>query len=298
MDDYASNALLGLIAGALRHHGYEVDVPSAFGGRTSREVKRALLDGALDALGPAAVLAIGRSIERASSEPAVAVLLRASDPHDLLDRWQRLERYFHSHHRTRVADRAERALTVEHRSLSGPPPSEAEDLFVAGLIAALVERIGANGLWLRVGGHAAIECGRIRDDLSRSDRSASWELGWSGLAAPDPPLPTHDGPATTDARLRSLLETDLGRGWRLADAAVALGASPRSLQRALSNAGTSFRTVLRVARAEAASRMLMAGDIPLVQIGYACGYADQPHFTREFKERFNLPPNGYAAMLD
>ena len=50
---------------------------------------------------------------------------------------------------------------------------------------------------------------------------------------------------------------------------------------------------LRRLRLRIASRMLVYTDHSLVDVGMACGFADQSHFTREFKRELGRPPRDY-----
>ena len=297
MDDFASTALLGLISTELSRRGLSTTRPRAFEGRTERSSKRDLLDEAPDALGTASIVAIGRGIDRVPDDPALAILSRAASPSDLFERWRRLERYFHGRHRTRALAETERSLRVEHRAVAGPPPSEGEDLVITGLLAALFERIGAKGLSLHVGGRRAIGPDGIETDLRRSDRTAVWDFAWSALVPTAPEPPAQAAPATVDEHVIRLIADDPGRGWRIGAVADVLHTSPRSLQRALAARDTSFRTLLRTARADVAARLLLERTHGLAAVGYASGYADQAHFSREFGTRFNLPPSEYVALL-
>ena len=50
-------------------------------------------------------------------------------------------------------------------------------------------------------------------------------------------------------------------------------------------------------RVERASQLLRDLEIPLTDIAYACGFADQSHFTRVFKRRIGMTPGAYRNSL-
>jgi AraC-like DNA-binding protein len=79
----------------------------------------------------------------------------------------------------------------------------------------------------------------------------------------------------------------------LESVALQFGASPRSIQRAFADAGTTFTDVVRERRLSSAHRMLSdrryeglrVGDIAL-----AAGFGDLSHFNRLFRKRFGRTP--------
>lgn len=73
--------------------------------------------------------------------------------------------------------------------------------------------------------------------------------------------------------------------------------SPRSLQRELSRAGTHCRAMLAELRGRAAAWWLLERDAPIAEIGFLCGYADQPHFTRQFRDRVGMTPARYREAF-
>ena len=97
-------------------------------------------------------------------------------------------------------------------------------------------------------------------------------------------------------QLRGLLAADPAYDWRMDRAASALGLTGRTLQRRLRAAGTTFRALLRRTRADAAA-CLVADGVALAETGFACGYADQAHLTREFRSCIGLAPGAYRASL-
>jgi AraC family transcriptional regulator len=54
--------------------------------------------------------------------------------------------------------------------------------------------------------------------------------------------------------------------------------------------GQSPYAWLTAQRIERACGLLLAGDIPVVEIAAECGFADQSHFTRTFARHVGAPP--------
>ncbi|MDP3229093.1 MAG: AraC family transcriptional regulator [Acidovorax sp.] len=75
------------------------------------------------------------------------------------------------------------------------------------------------------------------------------------------------------------------------------GQPSRSLQRALAADGLSCRSIVTEARTRAAARWLLEGPYSLAEIGFACGFADQPHFTREFARHVGMTPARYRQAF-
>jgi AraC-like DNA-binding protein len=96
------------------------------------------------------------------------------------------------------------------------------------------------------------------------------------------------------ARLRRWLDAHLV-GADLTTAARALAVAPRSLQRQLADAGTSFRAELRVARLAAARRLLDERDAKIDAVAAAVGCDSTSSFVRLFREAHGETP---AAWRD
>ena len=71
----------------------------------------------------------------------------------------------------------------------------------------------------------------------------------------------------------------------------------RTLQRRLGALGATFPGVVRAARAAAAGRLLAESALPLGAVGFACGFADQPHFTRQFRRQTGMTPAAYRRAF-
>lgn len=88
------------------------------------------------------------------------------------------------------------------------------------------------------------------------------------------------GPVT---RLRAWLERHLARP-ELADAARDLAVAPRTLQRQLAVAGTSFRAVVRETRVAVATRLLAEPAAKVDAVALAVGCESTSSFVRLFRE--------------
>jgi AraC-like DNA-binding protein len=94
-----------------------------------------------------------------------------------------------------------------------------------------------------------------------------------------------------------LLLDDLMHPLPLPALASALGWAPRSLQRALARAGLGYAPLLAELRCRAAACWLLRSTTPIAEIGFVCGYADQPHFTRELCRRVGMTPARYREAF-
>ncbi len=297
MKDFSTAAVIRLIELGLKKQGLEPPSPiRTRGAHVPLQDKRHLLSTLLERHGPVCLLRIGEAIRDAPDEPILIALRLAPDPNDLLERWQRLERYAHSHHRTVcVRSDADRMILrhVSHRR--GKPPLTAENLLVAGVLTGFAELIGTRKLVVRVGGEAGMtrSAGPWRGDIAAAD-TAQWEFSWQTQADRQfhRPQPAQSGEGWLK-RARREINADPGRRWTVDVLARTLGASPRSLQRHLKDEGSSFSKVLASVRLANSAEQLVVSHTSPIEIGFACGYADQAHFNREFKRQTALTPLAY-----
>ena len=86
------------------------------------------------------------------------------------------------------------------------------------------------------------------------------------------------------------------QGGRVPDLAARLGLSSRHLERLfLRNVGLRPKEVIRLARFRTALARLRSGrPLHLSRLAHELGYADQSHFTREFRRFGGLPPSALA----
>ncbi len=297
-DGFASTGLLALAVSALRRRDPDlvppgIEIPSPLDRATvDSGLKHRILKHALAAGGPGPILAIGAAL-RLADGPTPAVLMASQTPHGMVEKWLRLERYHHTGNRCAIeTDRC--GMKVRRFSVPpAPSPGLPETLLVAGVLAHLADLTGARDTWVDLGGER-----RPLAELHLITRVhaglTEFRIGWRGVdLRPEVQPPIPGDPA---ARLGALLAADTGRTWRLGDAALSLGMSPRALQRALKNADTGFARLLRKARVTEAGRLLRADAAGLAEIGYCCGYADQAHFQRDFRRVTNMTPGEYRAI--
>lgn len=301
MSEYASAAFVGLILRQMAVAGIQVPPdlspgPSPGGPPVaSLDLKRQLLAHACTVAGPGFVLQVGQGVHAVPSDPTLDALRRAVDAADLLDRWCRLEKYHHSHHRVRVVKAGEREIRLSHVSMRTTPPGALENLAVLGLLAALLQAIGCSGLDIDLG-HTmeavpAMRDGRVVLATQAIDAlpTTDWRISWRDLRREDRIRPPQAEPGLTD-RLYALFDDDPVRHWPIAQAAAAMAMSSRQLQRQLRISGASYSGILRDARVRRSARMMLETPASLAEIGYAAGFADQAHFTREFRRILGASP--------
>jgi AraC-like DNA-binding protein len=113
-------------------------------------------------------------------------------------------------------------------------------------------------------------------------------LGDRPAGAADP----HPGRLARD--LRDLLDVRLFTRTTLAEAGLALGASPAHLVRCFTQTfGIAPHQYVVARRIDAARRRLLDGE-PIALVAAGVGFYDQAHFTRQFKRHVGTPPGRFA----
>jgi AraC-like DNA-binding protein len=82
-----------------------------------------------------------------------------------------------------------------------------------------------------------------------------------------------------------------------AQAAAALGLSPRSLRRHLAEEGTSFQAVLDRVRQGWAEAWLAGPSTPVAAVADRLGYADAAAFRRAFRRWTGMSPAAWAGLM-
>jgi AraC family transcriptional activator of tynA and feaB len=98
-------------------------------------------------------------------------------------------------------------------------------------------------------------------------------------------------------RAQSYINDNLGvAGLSVRDVAAALQVSPRRLHQAATDEGISLVEWMwerRLARARAMLTAPESSSMPIAIVGYQCGFVDQAHFSRRFKQRFDESPRDH-----
>ena len=272
------------------------------------DLKRAVIASAIAQGGLACLPRLGRGLHDLAQEPTHLALTAGQGAAAMLVRWQRLERYIHSRHRIRIVSLdAQQAELTHLNPRSGPPPMAVEDLVVCGVLCALLE---AKGLTQVRAESAGVELFPHPDPAQlaawvQRGQTHQWTLHWHWLATG--PVP-HDHAASwaqhtpkdwspLAASLGDLVAHRLPDLLPMDEAAEALGLSRRSLQRALAREGLGFVGVQGEVRFRLAGSLLLQQAMPVSEVGFVCGYADQAHLTREFKKRLGVTPAKYRELF-
>ena len=299
-DGFASTALVALLVRALALARPELLPPTLVAPDPMKSAlipaadKRGLVEYVFARAGAGPLLAIGQALDLAGDNPILHTLRCSATPTVLAEKWMRLERYQHASNRTRITVSAPR-LSVERHAEHGQPVA-AENALIAGLLTGLTARAGAIGVVLEIDG-LALPAATLDAHADIAIASgARFAISWRDWPEETPGRPRDlEAPPPLD-RLRQLLATDIGRAWRIGEAAPLVALSVRSLQRHLSDEGRSFSSVLRQVRTDAAGTLLADGSGSLAEIGYCCGYADQAHFQRDFRRALNMTPAEFRRI--
>lgn len=333
MQDFASAAMVRLLVGAMAAHGLvPPPPPPGADGLAASHVplayKRSVVEAVLHQGGLGTLLQLAQRVDLLAGDPVHRALLGASGPPELMARWQRLERYVHSRHQVSVTASAPGTLALRHHARPGVPEEPhptTESLAVLGVLVGASRALGVRSLQVEIDAHGtAGQCvnlgiGTPAATLAHLDAALAllaaqgqmghWTLRWhthadertpQAIAVPPQPA-THlcdalPWPPLAHRLARHVLHDPAAQ--HTVDAlARHTGLARRSLQRALTEGGLSCRHIVTEARARLAAQWLLESPHGLAEIGFACGFADQPHFTREFARHVGLTPARYRQAF-
>ncbi|MBC7990764.1 MAG: AraC family transcriptional regulator [Luteimonas sp.] len=105
-------------------------------------------------------------------------------------------------------------------------------------------------------------------------------------------------PSWADLTTQAIRRIMQGRRPSIAAVAAELCVSARTLQRHLSQAGTTYQQSLDQARHEVAGRLLETTDMPADDIAFLLGFEELNSFTRAFQRWVGNTPNQWRASRD
>lgn len=152
--------------------------------------------------------------------------------------------------------------------------------------ADLGGKMGEHAYW-RVLGVLCEIIGLLRA-TTRHEHDMPLIAGWDTDAARERPLPE---------RLRSFLSRHLDRRVSLQEMATAMGVSVSWLSHAYPEmVGETPQATHLSMRLERAREMLFCGN-SIKSLARQFGFADVPHFSKSFQEKFGQPPAAYRASV-
>ncbi len=213
-------------------------------------------------LGPAA---LGWAVAAVTDHPWSLTLASCGHLDDLVRVWPAVAEA--GSRRNRAVLRAGRsgAVLVERSTVDGAAPELVEDLFVVGLVAGVVERSLGTPV-----GHELLEDrpdGRLWRLVPTQRTGAVGGERWGATGG-------------VSSAVLGVLATEPALG--VGGTAAALGLSPRTLQRRLTDERTTFQQVRSRARLAGAARAALAGR-SLTEAAHEAGFADSAHLSRDFR---------------
>jgi len=180
---------------------------------------------------------------------------------------------------------SELGAVLTRRQLQDVPQAHDPELVAAG--AVLLEALRARGVGSEVmyESLARVFLVKLVQKYGEEHRAASHEPG-RGL---------------TGAQYKRVLDhvaAHFGEPLTIEDLAAVAALSPAHFSRQFREViGNSPHQFLMEYRVEQAKGMLAERDRPLIDIALACGFADQPHFSRVFKRLTGVTPKAYRQAL-
>jgi AraC-like DNA-binding protein len=283
MNDFASAAMLRVLHAGMRRLGLPSPAQQWLEQATvPLDAKQQLVRQVMAQRGAAALIQLGQGLHDLAQDSLMPMLIQPAQPLRMLAAWLRLERYLHSKHRIVQTVQATNCVLHQHISIrAGSAPHPAEDLVVLGVLIALLERSGCEGVEAQLSNGLLVWPARpsqVSEALSlalQHKHTHSWLIRWRQVRAKAQDAQAFEqrdeASQTATARLQYALASLRGESPSLEEAAKQLGQSQRTLQRNLSREGVRYVDVVATVRAQRASRMLSEPGLGLAEIGFSCG---------------------------
>lgn len=102
---------------------------------------------------------------------------------------------------------------------------------------------------------------------------------------------------TFTERLKSIIEADLSKSWKLADLANILHMSEVSIRKKLEKESNNFNTLVLDIRMHQAAKLITTTEKHINSIANEVGYTSASYFIRNFKEFFGITPKQFALKV-
>jgi AraC-like DNA-binding protein len=233
--------------------------------------------------GPDATVLAGYKLSKFGHHPILEALASCPDHIDLLHRFSRVEPMLHRGNRTHF-ELVCNGVDITHIATNNSHIDPAESLFVCGAQVGMLERIGCIGVRATLfSGINLWPCEQqttsLMSHLAPRTKRFEWFLRWD--SAPIGHQNLING--TVSNQVRELVRTNPARKWTLADTAMELHISERTLQRRLRDAGARFSSLVIEARLDDVDSMLLRTNLSIGVIAHLSGFYDHAHLSHCMK---------------
>ncbi len=312
--DFSSGVLIRLVLASFKRQGILPELDATLtphkdlsSPHVSLPIKRELLKKVFDMHGALPIIQAGFDIQRMPENPLSFAMLRSPTVLELVSRFFKLQKYFHSKHRLQLISQSKDAMVMRHISKTSKSPEIYEDILLGALMAGILSQYGCQNVSLCFAGETAIKDGHILDGFVPPVDCSSFSIVWQGLIRPANIRLKEEvqkiGEFTASnrgyysAKISKAVAADPLEKWSLADMAVELSLSVRTLQRRLYKEGTTFGECILVSRCQCAAYYMTTQRENLTAVGFLAGFSDAAHFSREFKKNVGLLPSNYQSSL-
>lgn len=102
---------------------------------------------------------------------------------------------------------------------------------------------------------------------------------------------------TFTEKVKSIIESDISKTWRLVDLSEHLHMSEISIRKKLDIESSNFNTILLDIRMHAAARMITTTEKHINSIAYDTGYTSTSYFIKMFKSYFGITPKQFSLKV-
>ena len=102
---------------------------------------------------------------------------------------------------------------------------------------------------------------------------------------------------TFTERLKTIIEADLAKSWKLADLAGILHMSEVSIRKKLEKESNNFNTLVLDIRMHQAAKLITTTEKHINSIANEVGYNSTSYFIRNFKEFFGITPKQFSLKV-